>query len=64
MSDEDKLNIILKSYDKELFVIHGGSDKMLLPSNCILGCINIDLCSLLLKNQCLDIYCTLLSSCE
>ena len=29
---------------------------MLLPSNCILGYINIDFCSLLLKNTCLDIY--------
>ena len=54
MSDEDKLNIILKSYDKELvslFVILGGSDKMLWPSNCILGYINIDVCSLMLKKD-------------
>ena len=52
MSDEDKLKIILKSHDNELFllVIHGRSDKMLLPSDYILG--YIYLCTLLLRNTC------------
>ena len=38
MSDEDKVEVILKLYEKEAvcFVIHGRSDKMLLTSDLIL----------------------------
>ena len=61
MFDEDKHKIILKSHDKELMsfiVSHGRSDKMLLPSDYILG--YIYLCTLMLTNTSLDIYCTIL----